>query len=435
MSLYRQHLAELENDTSARDDGSNPTDTAQGCQEVDLTVHVANEVTGWPLRDAGVTLETGPSAPLNGQTDCNGNVTFSAIVPGYYDHPVSYEALYQKMADRGYSVQCGGSNASSVRMVPIPATLGTRSQTDISVFFSQYENSHRIPATTLQALLTEPSLLERHRALIREMIRHVKCQKPPLTLEAFFQMARGVAGSDSVALMMCHNVSKALARGLSPINWSNLSRTPLAYDLNGERHEFDLSAVHADALPNTGGRNSAFYLFFSATELGTDDTGDWYHFYANAYASHAGAASTVTFDVDDEGRIFGGYRTQVAGAISDIISEMITRSGASDIGAYRGWRWANSLSFLEGAAYGTDHGGSQTETSRESDIHRRGAVFGLAKAGEAIRSAWRWYVPVPGSVRPIDLDFRADLDDATETFAELNADGTTLNTSNDEGSE
>jgi hypothetical protein len=52
----------------------------------------------------------------------------------------------------------------------------------------------------------------------------------------------------------------------------------------------------------------------------------------------------------------------------------------ADSDAYRGWRWANTLSYLAEAYCGTDYQGTQAEASREARDHRRGAISGLRLA-------------------------------------------------------
>jgi len=74
----------------------------------------------------------------------------------------------------------------------------------------------------------------------------------------------------------------------------------------------------------------------------------------------------------------------------------------ADDPAYRGWRWANALSFLEEAYYGTDHGGTQEEAGRESRDHMRGAIFGLSLAG--YEPQWPWLVPHIGSAGIMGVD-------------------------------
>lgn len=57
-----------------------------------------------------------------------------------------------------------------------------------------------------------------------------------------------------------------------------------------------------------------------------------------------------------------------------------------------GWTWANALSFVEEANFGEPD--KQDETTRESNMHRRAATFGLEHAGMSVSRGWNWYVPV-----------------------------------------
>ena len=72
---------------------------------------------------------------------------------------------------------------------------------------------------------------------------------------------------------------------------------------------------------------------------------------------------------------------------------------ASSASARRGWVFANALSFLEGGYYGD----GQDEVARESGWHRRGAVFGMRRAGSSANPTWPWYVPIAGSISREEL--------------------------------
>src|SRR3990170_7886112 len=91
---------------------------------------------------------------------------------------------------------------------------------------------------------------------------------------------------------------------------------------------------------------------------------------AQAAAAYYGATGQVDPDVPEPSL---SYFNIVGRAVDDTMNQMRDPAVAEDP-AYRGWRWANALSFLEEAYYGTDHGGTQEEAGRESRDHMRGAI-------------------------------------------------------------
>ena len=380
----------------------------------DLIVQVVNEITSENVFQADVQIKLiNNSSVLNKlSTDCEGKVFFTEQIYGQYTIDVDYENL--KMFPPSQLCNINSENSfKKINIIPDPHSIGVVSQTDASVFFSQYEDDPNIPNSVMNSLLS--NFIDKHRSLIRELIRHVQCKKPPLGLDKFFQIARGIFNDDLTALLACHNVTKAMSRGRSPIGWSSVSRSPLKYSLNGTEYEFDLSKTHANALTKINGRNTAFYMFFNSSDLGIKDPGDWYHFYLMAYATYASKEGIIQFDVDNRGSYFTtNYASQIAGAISDLSGEMLSEHGGSDSNEFRGWRWANCLSYLEGGFYGD----SQKETTRESKIHRKGAYFGLQKSGVRIPDSWRWYISKPKSLSYTNM--RADLDDETSLILDSN---------------
>jgi hypothetical protein len=145
---------------------------------------------------------------------------------------------------------------------------------------------------------------------------------------------------------------------------------------------------------------------FSADDLGAKDEGDWYHYYLNAAASYYAATGQIDFDNVGGFNPFD-YRRVVDSAIDGAMNQM-TVEAVTNPAAHAGWRYANALSYLEGAKYGADHGGTQDEVTRETNIHRQGALLGLQLAGIEPESSWRWYVTKTGSAAG-HFDTRVDL--------------------------
>ncbi len=112
----------------------------------------------------------------------------------------------------------------------------------------------------------------------------------------------------------------------------------------------------------------------------------------------------ATDDTEDRAGAIGGvvYRGLVADRVADLERQM-TVSTLRTVPGYRGWVLANVLSFLEGGYYGKDYVKDQSDVDRESHAQLRGAAFGLGTTGGTPGRAWRWYVPVAGSLSDADL--------------------------------
>jgi hypothetical protein len=277
--------------------------------------------------------------------------------------------------------------------------IDTVSQTGLSIFFSQYEDDSNIPADVLDAYLTDPELMAIQEAMVSDLLARVQTGEAPLTPEEFYQLALSRTNDPGTALILCHNVLKAMARGRSPIPWEKVSEDPLVYSFNGEQIDASGMPLNPEASPTgSRGQPSLFYRFFSPTALGQHDEGDWYHYFLEAAVAYYGA--TGRGDVDPPGPGLAYYNI-VGRAVDDTMNQM--RDGAyEDTPAYRGWRWANALSFLEEAYYGTDYGGTQEEAGREARDHMRGAMFGLSLAGQ--NATWPWLIPRIGTATATGVD-------------------------------
>ena len=277
--------------------------------------------------------------------------------------------------------------------------IDTVSQTGLSIFFSQYEDDSSIPADVLEGYLTDPALMAIQEAMISDLVARVQAGEAPLTPEAFYQQALARTNDPGTALILCHNVLKAMARGRSPIPWEKVTEEPLVYLFHGERVEAASMPLNPEAsATGSRGQPSLFYRFFSPTALGQYDEGDWYHYFLEATVAYYGA--TGRGDIDPPGPGLA-YSNVVGRAVDDTINQM-RDPGLEDTPTYRGWRWANALSFLEEAYYGTDYGGSQDEAGREARDHMRGAMFGLSLAGQS--ATWPWLIPRIGSASATGVD-------------------------------
>jgi hypothetical protein len=121
------------------------------------------------------------------------------------------------------------------------------SQTDLSIFFSQYEDDSDIPPEVLQRYLTDPALMEAQVSMITDLIDHLQAGGAPLTPQEFYSQALAYTGDPGTALIVCHNVLKAMARGRSPIPWEKQSEVPLVYLFDGQPVNGGAMPVHPDA--------------------------------------------------------------------------------------------------------------------------------------------------------------------------------------------
>jgi hypothetical protein len=269
-------------------------------------------------------------------------------------------------------------------------------QAELVTFFSQPESL--IPQSLKNKYLVEPTLMSTQRNVIRTLIRRVKMSKAPLSANGLKRLVLGQENDLGTALIICHNVTKALARGTSPINWSNVSREPdpLVYSLDGTNYTFDPAQFHWNA-SQYGSRNqqTVFYAMLSFDQFGIRDEGDWYHYYAMAATSYYRASGNLQTSKPAQ----LGSLTRATGGVVGRVVNALRDSSVTSSAAYEGWLLANAMSFLEGGFYGQ----TQAEVDAESDIHIQGASGGLKLKGRIPEENWRWYVPRAGSISLADL--------------------------------
>lgn len=282
---------------------------------------------------------------------------------------------------------------------PPPGVIPTVNQQDLSVFFSQWEES--LPKEAQAAYLTHPDLLPLEIALRDQIIANWQSGNPPLNPNQVYQMALETVQDPGTALLICHNVMKAFARGGETIHWQRVEGTIDRY--TDGTHEYQVSVTEANqAIVQPPGfeKPSAFYLMFSMEALGNSDPGDWYHYFANATTAYYGATGraggaglTYADSVMTSRYTSQQYADVIGREVQNLMTQMQSEAPISS--AEQGWRWANALSFLEGGHYG---GKAQEEVLRESLIHLQGATYGLTLAGHSPANHWGWYVPMTGSI-------------------------------------
>ncbi|MDX6392225.1 MAG: hypothetical protein QOJ73_3288 [Streptosporangiaceae bacterium] len=296
----------------------------------------------------------------------------------------------------------------------------------LAVFLSQYENDDRVPAEYTARFLTATPLLSMGRTLRDQVLANWLRGGRPLSTAGLYRMALEIAGNAGTAALLCHNVSKAFVREGQAITWR---RTSTKGEYTDGQNTYTARVV------NPAGRlrysrdgkqetTSIFFLLFSATEFGTVDPGDWYHYFVTASVTALASTGrlhpasgrredTETVAEDRGGRVGAtAYEMVLADRLADLEQQM-TDPRLAPVPGYRGWVIANVLSFLEGGGYGADYATDQSDVLRESKAHLQGATFGLRIIGGSPGPGWSWHVPVAGSLSTADLALGFSLKEKT----------------------
>ena len=143
------------------------------------------------------------------------------------------------------------------------------------------------------------------------------------------------------------------------------------------------------------GRDTIFYLLFDKSdELGVRDPGDWYHFFLMASIAYYAATERITDEASENPRaqvVTALVRSTLRGMqhVGRMPEVSITSMDSYDAA----WMWGNALSFVEGGTYGA------SDVIPESDVHRKGCLYGLALAGHAYHpDHLHWWVPNPNEL-------------------------------------
>jgi hypothetical protein len=274
--------------------------------------------------------------------------------------------VIQQIGDNGST---NATNGSTI-LWRVPGDVATVNLTLLTLYLSQYEGSSQIPPEATAAYLTEPDLLAMAQRLRDAVRQNADGGNPPLGLDQFYELALAQTGHRGTALLLCHNVARGFARSSSALGITRLN-------------------------------SAAFYRLFDRQQLGDIDTGDWYHYFVIALMSHYHAAGAVSSEhpFPDEAITRETIRRDAPVGAMELVKNAMRDEAIAETPAYTAWRYANALSFLEGAAYGH----SQGEVNGESSVHLVGAIAGIEQAGGDIYENWVWYVPISGSMPRGDM--------------------------------
>lgn len=288
----------------------------------------------------------------------------------------------------------------------------------LAAFLSQYEGDSRVPPEATAQFLTQPAMLSMGRSLRDRVIANWRSRGTPLTVLRFYRLALELSGHPGTAALLCHNVARPFHRGGKAIHWTD---TGTEGEYTDGQKTFTAEVVHPSGVIKYfhKGKNrevvSLFFLLFSATEFGTGDTGDWYHFFVAATITAHGSSGTLAPGSGSRGRDEQEDGDDRGGSVGPVIYTFALRQRLADLEAqltdpalrgvpsYRSWVLANVLSFLEGGHYGADYVKDQSDVVREGRVHLRGARFGMQTIGAAPGRQWTWRVPVAGSISWDDL--------------------------------
>ena len=201
---------------------------------------------------------------------------------------------------------------------------------------------------------TGSAILDPSRDLTEKLLRI----ESPLTPAQL--LAETTQPDAALALVVCHNVARAFARGSTILKRKR-------------------------AVPS-------FYRYFDPNSLGAVDPGDWYRFFA--IAAIAAFASRGSIE-----RLPG--TPSLAALQIDSLAQQFPAS--TDDRRYAALAWANAIQFWEWGIYSRSAQAARDSARQSLDAFR----FGLRAVSADPSGPWRWSVPKPASLNSDDARFDA----------------------------
>jgi hypothetical protein len=266
---------------------------------------------------------------------------------------------------------------------PAPGVLVAADPATLSLYLLGREGDPRVAPQWDALYLKETERLARAIQLREASIENWLAGKPPWNIARFYAQALELAPHAGTALLLCHNVARAFARGGSAIRWIKTDRRRGEY-FDGAR-TFAARVLHPEGVLSAGpfGTPSLFHLLFSSSVFGTADPGDWPRYFASAaLAWYAGAAAAPTAPADSE---FGDLWVAA-------IERTARQMGDAPSPAERAWRYASADSFLELSRFGR----APDDNRKAARVQLAGAVFGLTRSSLTPPAGALWHVPRPG---------------------------------------
>jgi hypothetical protein len=286
---------------------------------------------------------------------------------------------------------------------PPPGVLPAADPSGLALYSLVRENDPRLDPASGDRYLREPELLARAIKLRDEALDNWLAGRAPWNLAALQARAMALAGHAGTALLVCHNVARAFARGGQAIRWIKTDRLQGEY-FDGAR-SFTARVLHREGVLCAGpfASPSIFYLLFSAQVFGAVDPGDWRRYFASAALSWYIAANAPA--PASPASPFGARWA----ARLDSLAQAWT---VSDTPAARAWAYANAASFLELAEFGR----SANANRRAARVQLAGARFGCELASSAPPAGARWRIPVGTGAADL-LDAAGNLVESAQPLA------------------
>ncbi|MEO1064373.1 MAG: hypothetical protein AAFZ07_23380 [Actinomycetota bacterium] len=342
-----------------------------------------------------------------------------------------------------------GSILARLLLADAPAAQSAGKKVQISsleiarstVYFGFLEGSAFVGDSTLHNYYRRDDLMTAQRLLRQAVLDNWLGGGAPMTAVQLVDRAKRIVGGDTgTALLISHNVLKAMARASDELPWSRASAAPqdkrdagplkpvgaampiASSDYFDGQTFYRSTKLHpAGVVKTTGSDPSIWGLIFDSKEFpGPDQAGDMYHYFLMATASYYASRSRL-IDLE-EPRLPLRDRGKEAWAlmrpfINGIASVESPSKGLDLIPpALLAWAWCNAMSFAEGTVFGVTlennenprraRPDEQADVDRESIVHRKGAVLGLRLAVDpqplssvAGFDHWPWFVPIAGEMR------------------------------------
>ena len=273
---------------------------------------------------------------------------------------------------------------------PAPGVLSAVDPSLLALYLLGREDDPRLEPAWTDLFLRQPEMLASGIKLRNEAIDNWLAGRAPWHLTDFYSRALALAGHAGTALLLCHNVARAFARGSVAIPWIKTDRRCGEY-FDGAR------AVAARILnplgvlrPGPFSSPSVFHLLFDSRVFGVADSGDWRRYFGSAALAWYIAAKAVVAAPPA-----AGFGLQWSSLLESIAQQL---AGAS-AGDSRAWTYSNAASFLELSRFGR----SGEANRRAARVQLGGAVFGLTHASSGPPAGARWRIPAPAGAHHLDV--------------------------------
>jgi hypothetical protein len=272
-----------------------------------------------------------------------------------------------------------------------PGIIATVHPATFAAYLLSAEQDARFDVALGDLYLREQQLLQCALNLRNAALANWQSGKEAWTVGELYAQACSEMSDKPTALLLCHNVTKAFARGGEAIRWVKTDRIKGEYS-DGTRTFTARRTGGTGPLPTAP---SIYYLLFSPAVFGTDDPGDWPRWF--------GWAALAAF--------VGAGRAQAAsGPLSafltawDNLLEPASKAPAPE----RAWKIGAAASFAELSAYGrcaeANISAAKTQLS--------GLLFGLGEVQQSPPPNASWDVPYPTGTMRLDGPLTATLDSA-----------------------